>query len=143
MDETAAEIIECLIDGYDGGDASAETAAELRRIARTLGGLPIHLDSGGFSLLRPDLEIWLVTWEGVVVERSVDPAVRNVVLNEASKRYGELGFLKPEEQPESKLCPVCMGTGKPPGIPEEIARTVVCKCGGLGWIPPESSSIHG
>ena len=35
---------------------------------------------------------------------------------------------------EKKLCSGCGGTGTPLGIPEELLASVVCECGGLGWL---------
>jgi|SRR6188768_209810 len=32
-------------------------------------------------------------------------------------------------------CPVCAGTGRVPGVPEDLSKRVVCRCGGLGWLP--------
>lgn len=35
----------------------------------------------------------------------------------------------------AELCPSCNGAGAVPGLPENLRARVVCRCGGLGWVP--------
>lgn len=37
-----------------------------------------------------------------------------------------------------RICPSCNGRGRIPGVPSELANTIRCQCGGLGWISDTS-----
>jgi hypothetical protein len=35
------------------------------------------------------------------------------------------------------LCPSCHGSGIAPGVPAPLQAQIVCRCGGLGWVPTQ------
>ena len=96
--------------------------------------LPLAIDWTGFWGLRSDGEILLVYTEEEqqpVVES--EDRIRRMALFQGAKRYTELGALVPTRSPAARDCPHCLGTGiiDPPGIEP---GTIVCYCGGLGWV---------
>jgi hypothetical protein len=34
-----------------------------------------------------------------------------------------------------EVCPDCCGTGVVSGLPDDLRTKIVCRCGGLGWVP--------
>jgi hypothetical protein len=38
-----------------------------------------------------------------------------------------------------RVCPACEGRGRVNGVPSELAETIRCQCGGLGWLAAEAS----
>ena len=112
---------------------------DLRTIAQELKVLPLMLDWGGCFALQANGEIVSFLWDD---ERNVrqekDARIRNLALFQGSKKYPELIALIPARSPEARTCPVCDGTGVAPIAVELKLDNLVCGCGGLGWIPPES-----
>jgi hypothetical protein len=56
----------------------------------------------------------------------------NVALVQGAARYPELASLIPTRPPDAETCPTCRGQGVIPGAPS----SVICTCGGTGWLPP-------
>jgi hypothetical protein len=96
--------------------------------------LPILVDWTGFWGLRADGEIWLIdTEDGREPVREFDERLRRVALCKGAKKYPELQPLVPDRPQGAMDCPHCVGTGRidAPGVPPD---TIVCYCGGLGWL---------
>jgi hypothetical protein len=131
--------IDRLIRTYEPDERTGPAiSAELKRFAQRFGGLPVLWDGGGCFLLRPDLTIWSVAWGRSEVEKLEDPRFRNTVLYRASREFEALRSLKPVRDSDSRVCPMCQGTGTVPNMPPELDESIVCYCGGLGWVPADS-----
>ena len=116
--------------------------ADLRRWAAFHHALPIIADLGGCVALRPDGTFISFAWG---CETELDPdlspydvhAARGV----ASRKFPTIAGLVPLRSGTSETCSHCGGSGVPnPGI-----SNVICRCGGLGWVPgPDPSGFaHG
>jgi len=47
------------------------------------------------------------------------------------RRGAGISGLAPVRDAAARVCPSCDGSGKPASVPD----SVVCECGGLGWVP--------
>jgi hypothetical protein len=90
--------------------------------------------------LRPDGQVVWVPYEGEPgnVEIVQEERIRNMGLFQGVKNlHPDLDFLEPLPPPDAIDCSDCRGTGKlsfGPGY-EQLSHTVLCSCGGLGWLP--------
>jgi hypothetical protein len=62
---------------------------------------------------------------------------RFVVFAIAAATYPALANLRPVRKPEDPTCETCGGTGRP-RLPPGVENSIICECGGLGWIPAGS-----
>ncbi len=135
-----AGAIEELLHRYVSTAPDPETPEpeRIRTIAAKIGALPLVTDMGGLYALRPDGEIISVAWDDDEPPRSErDPRIRNAMLFQGSKRYPELAALVPNRPEQAIDCPHCSGTGvvRIEGHEPEEIPSLICYCGGLGWIP--------
>ena len=65
----------------------------------------------------------------------MEERIRNLVLFQAAKKFPELRPLMPERLATAKDCDFCRGTGIVNELRAELAKDVLCYCGGLGWLP--------
>ncbi len=141
MTEDFKRLIDRLIRTYEPDEhlpsdaQSSELSDQLKNLAIRFEGLPVLRDWGGCFLLRPDLSIMAAAWDGSDFRLEEDPVFRNTVLLRASSEFEELRGLKPVREPDSPICPMCQGSGVVPRLPPELADSIVCYCGGLGWLP--------
>jgi hypothetical protein len=108
----------------------------MRELAAQLRLLPVVLDMGGCYCLQSDGEIFAFTWDEphkLILE--TDPRIRNLVLFQAAKKFPALKPLIPPRPATAHDCDSCKGAGVASGFPPELAKDIVCFCGGLGWIP--------
>ena len=106
--------------------------------ARARGLYPAYCDMSGAGIaVDRGGEIWYSespeTWTNV--ERVAEPDVRFAALGVALARHPELAHLRPQRGPDDPVCPLCGGRGSPVQFPPRVRRSIVCQCGGLGWIP--------
>jgi hypothetical protein len=82
--------------------------------------------------IRPDLElvIWYSDEEPQRCERLEHPKLRRLAIAQGIKRYPELRPLRPARPDHATTCTVCNGTGT------LVMPTLVCVCGGIGWLIP-------
>lgn len=111
---------------------------DMRLRARELNALPLTCDMGGCFAIRANGEIISFLWDYQDVRQETDARIRNIALFQGSKKYPELKALIPPRSPESKDCSYCNGTGIEPMSAKLHLDNIVCYCGGLGWLPPES-----
>jgi hypothetical protein len=132
-------LIERKFTEFIRGDAHGE----YRRAAQSAHALPIYFEWSACMAIRPDGEvIWIDHDERHQIHAVDDELVRNIGLFQGSRRDLDLVFLAPARPPDAIECPDCRGTGRlilPEGH-EHLADTLVCKCGGLGWLPASSAS---
>ncbi len=119
-------------------DSSSVYAHAFAAIAR-VNVLPLYFDWTAFMALRWDGQIVWVLYddEPGEIEMIRDERLRNFGLFRATRLHPDLLFLSPPRPPDAIDCTDCMGTGKltfPPGH-EHLAETVICYCGGIGWLP--------
>jgi len=108
----------------------------MRELARDLNLLPIVLDMGGCYGLRSDGEIFSFTWdEPSQLDHESDIRLRNLVLFQAGKKFPQLGSLAPCRPIGAHDCEYCQGNGTLVDLPDELAKNILCFCGGLGWLP--------
>ena len=117
---------------------AGEAHEDCRKAAESAQALPLSLDWSACLAIRPDGEvIWIDYDEPHQVRAVEDERERNIGLFQGSRRYPELRFLVPLRPPDATDCPSCRGTGKltfPAGY-EHFDETIVCYCGGSGWLP--------
>ena len=105
---------------------------DVKGIARRHHALPLLLDMGGCVALRPNGELIQFLWDSpdqVAIE--ADPKMGHVARAVGSRRYSAISGLAPIRTSTSEVCPTCKGTGVVrPDLP-----SIVCICGGLGWVP--------
>ena len=127
--------IESLIHDYCC-DSSKEPPY-LKGLAERYHVLPIYIDWTVFFGLRPDGEIVLVpTEEQRDPEPEVDERWRRVAIFRSTKKYPELIALIPARPLGAPDCPHCEGHGRI-DIPGVEPDTIVCYCGGFGWLTEE------
>jgi hypothetical protein len=112
---------------------------DLRTIAAEVQLLPVVLDMGGCFGLRPSGEVASFTWdEPHLLRAETDVRIRNMTYYQASLKYPALAPMVPCRPADVVVCSNCGGTGRW-GIGTELENRVICKCGGLGWLPKESA----
>ena len=116
-----------------------------RAVAAKHGLLPILMDWTAFVGLSPEGEMKWVNYDAPHDPRGIETTeaavslqrLRHLALIQGAGRYPELAFLRPERTSDSVECPSCHGTGVPLISGKAAPHSVVCECGGLGWIPAE------
>jgi hypothetical protein len=109
-----------------------------KSIAHRMDVIPIEqTQDGWFCLLR----------DGQVVHMGPDGASEELVRaqDRATALVGNLAVRFPmatwfvPRANRAATCPTCAGSGKVPGLPADLRSRIVCRCGGLGWVPVSSS----
>jgi hypothetical protein len=121
---------------------SEPDSLNLRQLAASKNVLPLVWDMGGVFTINPNGEIVSFAWDEWEHPRvESDLRLRNSALFGGSKKYPELESLieKPED---ARVCPSCGGTGIDPYAEKLNTDTIVCYCGGLGWIPLNTEPSH-
>ncbi|MBK7582659.1 MAG: hypothetical protein IPI67_20985 [Myxococcales bacterium] len=103
---------------------------------RTNQALPLYIGWTETFAIRPDGDLvrWSTEgeWPGV---RPLDGAIWiNSALVQGAKRYPQLKSLIPDRSTDARTCDDCGGTGTIGGVPGPFDN-VVCRCGGIGWLP--------
>jgi hypothetical protein len=124
--------------------ASSSPYAHFYGVIARLNVLPLFFDWTAFIALRLDGQIVLVPYDDEPGEVEViqKERVRNLGRFQGTKLHPELQFLVPPRPADAIDCPDCRGTGKLPFSKgsEHLADTVICSCGGVGWVPPGEKS---
>jgi len=108
---------------------------DLRAIAAEVRLLPAMLDMGGCLGLRPSGAVASFFWdEPRQLRTETDERIRNLAYHQASLKYPQLAPLVPRRPPDAVVCSYCGGSGRCSGFPDRLADSVVCYCGGLGWL---------
>lgn len=133
-------VIERGIAGFVAG----ESHEDCRKAAANAHALPLVLDWTACMAIRPEGEVLWIDYDEPHQVRAVeDDRERNVGLFQGSLRYPDLRFLAPSRPANAIDCPHCGGTGSItfPSGQEHLAGTILCYCGGLGWLPGKSGNI--
>ncbi|MCI0571645.1 MAG: hypothetical protein L0Y66_12910 [Myxococcaceae bacterium] len=89
--------------------------------------LPLVPEMFGLVALRRDGTVVELAWDSEEVRPVLAPKMRDVALLLGARRYHELSVLLPERPVDARVCGECRGV--------DVAPSVTCECGGLGWIP--------
>jgi hypothetical protein len=110
-------------------------ALNLRKLAERFEALPLCVDWEKCWALRPDGQVVVFSHEGAdpQMRTEEDSRMINVALFQGSLTYPEIKHLVPVRPANAKDCPFCPSEGKPSANVEH--QTMICYCGGLGWIP--------
>lgn len=113
---------------------------DLRSIAMKHHVLPVVLDMGGCYAIKSNGTVVSFTWDRPDdIRQEVEPRIQRMVLFHASVKYVALGILAPSRPIHAVDCIACEGTGSLRTVSPDIAKTVVCSCGGLGWVLPNET----
>ena len=112
-------------------DPACVRAAEA--VAR-YGALPVLFDWTATIALTPEgrFVMWSDEGEFEGLRPVEERAWIRAALGDAAKRYPPLAALIPPRPADAPACPHCDGSGRIPGLPENV----VCLCAGLGWLDP-------
>jgi len=130
-----AEAVERAFDDYVAHHD--EGAGELLRFAQLHHALPLWTDWVGCIALRPTGLLVFFAWdepekvEPVGAAGDYDRRMVHAARAEGSRRFPNIVGLAPVRDAAARLCPSCGGSGRLASVPE----SVVCECGGLGWVP--------
>ncbi len=145
ISQELSEKIEVILQEYISNPEpdwiDSDKTIDLRKIASELNVLPIYPDWSGAFGIRPNGEFFSFSYEKPYeIKTAYNQREINSVLFQAVKNYSELQELMPVRTPDSIECPDCDGTGnyKKFADHEVLSKTVVCFCGGLGWLPNEN-----
>jgi len=113
----------------------------LAELAQRTGVLPMSWDMGGVIALSPDGEIVSWAWEDEDRRSTSHHSIeRHVVMFQGAAKYPRLRPFLPHRTPDSQVCQSCRGSGRPLGIPDAIP-SIVCACGGAGWLPASPDNV--
>lgn len=119
---------------------SLSDSAGVNTTCRERGVLPLLFDMSGCFAIRANGEIVSFLYDDQHELRiETDPRIQNVALFQGSKRHPELAAMIPPKPSSALECHVCGGTGIVPISVELGVDNLVCYCGGLGWVPRDSS----
>lgn len=82
-----------------------------------------------------EIVIWNTESEVRFIDE-IDTQLFHASLMAGVNRYSALHFLTPNRPDAALTCEACRGTGR---IPHIRFENVICQCGGVGWLTPESS----
>lgn len=120
-------------------EASPDPAG-VNATCRELKVLPLTFDMSGCFAIRANGEIVSFLFDNQHELRvETDPRIRNMALFQGSKRYPELAAMIPPKPDDAIECSRCDGTGIEKTTAKLGLENVVCYCGGLGWIPSQTT----
>jgi hypothetical protein len=127
-----AEVINKLIREYQSGNAPVDSHIDAVIVREHV--LPGWRDMGGCYALRPNGEVIFFGWDDMAITIGTDPRIRNFAFAQAARTYAQLSEFVPQRPTSARSCDVCNGTGMPASLPAHLADSIVCQCGGLGWL---------
>lgn len=134
FDEQLSSLIAAKINEFIAGPATGPMY--LRNLVAEWNALLLVCDLDGYLALRPNGEIIFIPDEPSAVARlEHDPVRRNLALVQGSKIYPELKQIIPPKPIRARVCPDCNGTGILPIAALPQFKNVICRCGGIGWLP--------
>ena len=132
MTDEISSLISSLIDRYIAEVFDDEP--RVREVAVADRVLPLYSSMGGFYTVNSSGEVISYLWDDTLHGKvEFDPDIRNSALFQGSKRYPELASLI-KKPPDARVCPYCNGSGIPLGTEALKTDSIICYCGGLGWL---------
>jgi hypothetical protein len=95
--------------------------------------VPIEPTEDGWICLLHDGQVAHIDHEGAKEELVGDRERATALIGNLALRFPIATWFLPRAGRASS-CPTCGGTGTVPGIPANFRPSIVCRCGGLGWI---------
>jgi hypothetical protein len=93
---------------------------------------PLEQTPDGWAFLRDDGTVVHVGRDGS--EAEVDRQYAFSAIASLSRVVPLATAFIPRVPPEQmRVCPHCHGQGRPASVPEALAESITCYCGGLGW----------
>jgi hypothetical protein len=130
---TISEIISEKIKQYI---ESTDNPEYLRVLVADLCTLPLLLDMGGCYGIRPNGDIICFSYDNEFESYiETDQRIHNIALYQGIIKYPELKELLPVRPPNAKQCEYCKGSGLSEPKNDPVYKSIICYCGGLGWIP--------
>ena len=136
LSKTIEATLEAYVNNPEPDLVNFDPPLNMRKLAAELNLLPVLRDMGGCYGLRPNGEIFSFVWDEpyqLRIERDV--RIQNLVLFQGAKSFPDLAEMVPARPPDARECEFCKGTGRADGLSAELAESVLCYCGGLGWVP--------
>jgi hypothetical protein len=134
LDPELSDWIQDAIKRYT--DGASNEPEYLKFYATLYNLLPIYIDWTHCYGLRADGTVFLFSTEDEekTIHEETNERLRNLALFRGAKKYPELKTIAPVRSTDAIDCPNCKGLGKidVPGLGPD---TIVCYCGGLGWLP--------
>jgi len=103
-------------------------------IVRRMDVVPLEQTVDGWYCLLGDGQVAHVKSDGADDELVSSPERATALIGNLATRFPIATWFVPRSV-NAHPCPVCKGTGITPGLPSNLAAQVVCRCGGLGWVP--------
>ena len=136
MEQTLTEQITVRIQEYLADPD--HDALNLRQLVSQFNALPLCVDWERCWAVRPDGQVVVFSHE------NEDPGLReednrrmvNAVLFQGSLTYPEIKSLVPARPADAGDCPFCTAKDIDPEVFKN--ETIICYCGGLGWVPAEA-----
>jgi hypothetical protein len=112
-------------------------ALNLRQLAARFEALPLCVDWEKCWALRPDGQVVVFPHEDENPQMRHEDNSRmvNVALYQGSLTYPEIKHLVPDRPVDAQDCPFCPGESLQTQNADH--PTMICYCGGLGWVPRE------
>ncbi|OJW21878.1 MAG: hypothetical protein BGO49_24080 [Planctomycetales bacterium 71-10] len=113
-------------------EAPARVVTHAAEAVARYGALPVLFDWTATIALTPEgrFVMWSDEGEFEGLRPVEERAWIRAALGDAAKRYPPLAALIPPRPADAPACPHCDGSGRIPGLPENV----VCLCAGLGWL---------
>lgn len=109
----------------------ADNPNDVGRIAHAFGVIPLLFDWSAFMGMDANGTFSFISWdEPRKVDSVVSADLQDLAILSGLRFYPELATLLPERPIDATICKSCGGTGD-----LGLADNIVCRCGGLGWIP--------
>jgi hypothetical protein len=116
--------------------ATTDAPNNLRRLAAEKKVLPLMWDWGGILSVNAEGAIFSCLWDNWRELRvETDPRIRNIAFIQGSRNFPELKDFVPARPNDARTCSGCGGSGVEPYAAEMNTDSIVCYCGGVGWIP--------
>lgn len=131
-----ASILEQLMKRESSISSEWSGTPEIVEMAKEHRFIPLFADMGGVCGVLPDGSVVEMAWDAAAPRPVVDKRLRDIALLLGAKRYPEIRDIIPARPSGAKDCEQCAGTGTLSVNGREVSG-VACKCGGLGWIPPD------
>lgn len=129
MNRETGEIIRSLVGQYLAAPAAI---AWQRELARRYHVLPLFWEWTVVYALDASGDVVVITSDALEVVR--DERLRNMALKQGAKSFPALEWFVPAPPRDALMCEICEGEGT-------VHETVICWCGGMGWLPPSASQM--
>lgn len=140
MNDEISTIIKELIQNFVDHPQDAMHSAELQKLVLEFKALPMAFNFDCYAIKASGEIIVFELDSPSEFEVEKNPRIVNTILFQGIKKYPELRELMPIRSADDIECSQCDGTGIEPMAKDlNLTDSIICWCGGLGWIPKNSS----